>query len=280
MNVSLNTYLFIDTSYFVFHRYFSVYYWFKRFRPDVDLKTENIMNNVVFMEKYTKTFESAVLELMKEFKVASKHVIFAKDCPRDCIWRMKHYPAYKGNREERIDTFNKEIFKHTYQTILPQLISRYGFQDMEFDTLEADDVIALSIQRMKQDMPSCDIVVVTNDNDYIQLLKHNVVLVNMQRKYLVDRVQDHATYLHRKFIMGDKSDNIPSIVKKCGEKTAEKFLQDKDLFQKLLQQEGICKQYHLNKLLMDFDLIPLDVASRFYDHFDGMLKLFKDNFKN
>lgn len=280
MDVSLNTYLFIDTSYFVFYRYFSVFYWFKRFRPNVDLQRDNIMNNAAFIEKYVKTFESSILELMKEFKVAAKNVIFAKDCPRDCIWRMDHYPAYKGNREEKLDTFNKEIFKHTYQVILPQLVSRYSFKEMEYERLEADDVIALSIQHLKKQDPCCNIVVITNDNDYVQLLKHGITLVNLQRKHLQDRIQDHQTYLQRKIIMGDKSDNIPAIIKKCGDKTAERLLQDATALQKLLTQTEVKEQYELNELLIDLDRIPLTIANSFFENFDWLWKALKDKTKN
>jgi len=237
------------------------------------------MNNAAFIEKYVKTFESSILELMKEFKIAAKHVIFAKDCPRDTIWRMDHYPAYKGNREEKLDTFNKEIFKHTYQVILPQLVSRYSFKEMEYERLEADDVIALSVQYLKRQDPSCNIVVITNDNDYVQLLKHGITLVNLQRKHLQERIPDHQTYLQRKIIMGDKSDNIPAIIKKCGDKTAEKLLQDTAALQKLLTQKEVQGQYELNQLLIDLDRIPLDIANRFFENFDWLWKALKDKTK-
>lgn len=273
---TMDRWLFIDTSYFVFYRYFAVYQWLRRFKPDEVIDTTRILENPAFIEKYAKTFEKTILDLMKKFKIHGQNVVFAKDCPRDCIWRMQHYPLYKATREDKSDTFNKEIFRYTYATLLPELASTHGFKDLEFDGLEADDIIALSVRKICKETPQSVVVVVTNDNDYVQLLEYDIILINLQQKMLQDRIDNPCTYLSRKVIMGDKSDNIPAIMKKCGEKTAERLIQDPIAMEKALQNPDTKRQYDLNKLLIDFTYIPQDKCVGFYEYMPHVVKLLKE----
>lgn len=256
-------YLFIDMSYFVFYRYFAILQWIKRFKPETPVVTAEIMNNKDFMDKYIKTFETSILDIMKQFKISGDNVFFAKDCPRDWIWRRKHYAEYKAGREDKSDTFNKDIFKYTYGTLIPELKSRYGFRILDHDALEADDLIALSVKEVKTQNTDAVVVVVTNDNDYIQLLEHDIILINLQKKMLQERIHEPETYLRRKIIMGDKSDNIPAIMKKCGEKTACKLLADPEALTAVLQDPEVRRQYELNQLLVDFANIPHDLVTAF-----------------
>ena len=59
-----------------------------------------------------------------------------------------------------------------------------------------------------------------------------------------------------KILLGDTSDNIPSIFKKCGPKTALKCFQDSIYFEERLKKENALEKYNLNKLLIDFNNIP------------------------
>ena len=63
--------------------------------------------------------------------------------------------------------------------------------------------------------------------------------------------------------MGDKSDNIPSIFKKCGPKTAEKYYENSELFQKQLEKENSYDNFERNKKLIDFNEIPEELLSEF-----------------
>ena len=65
-----------------------------------------------------------------------------------------------------------------------------------------------------------------------------------------------------KIVTGDKSDNIPGIFRKCGIKTAEKLFSDQDEFIKKLNQESCNEEYQRNKLLVDFNLIPLEYVNQ------------------
>ena len=76
-------------------------------------------------------------------------------------------------------------------------------------------------------------------------------------------------FLEYKIIKGDKSDNIPSIGKLIGEKTALKLARDPlALAAKLTSNEAIAAQYDLNKRLMSFACIPEDIVEQIKRSFD------------
>ena len=68
--------------------------------------------------------------------------------------------------------------------------------------------------------------------------------------------------LELKIIKGDKSDNIPSIKNRIGEKTALNYINNKPLFEKLLEDNNINEQYKKNRLLIDFDYIPKELENK------------------
>ena len=56
--------------------------------------------------------------------------------------------------------------------------------------------------------------------------------------------------------MGDKSDNIPSVLNKCGIKTAIKCYDEPEYFEERLKKENAYALYERNKKLIDFNEIP------------------------
>jgi hypothetical protein len=56
--------------------------------------------------------------------------------------------------------------------------------------------------------------------------------------------------------MGDTSDNIPSIFKKCGPKTTLKCYQNPHYFQEKLKNENAYDKFQKNKIMVDFECIP------------------------
>jgi 5'-3' exonuclease len=252
-----------DTSYIIFYRYYAILNWFKKYKQG-DVDTTNITECAEFMTKYDSTFEKFVVELAKKNKVPYSNIVFAKDCPRERIWRFKIYPEYKGLRDERVRDFNGEIFNHTLNTLFPRLIAKYGFHELYNDSLEADDIIALMVKEIAERRGKTDtmVMVITNDNDYIQLHKYNtvlpIVLRNLQGKNLIERIHDVDKYLLYKIIVGDKSDNIYPIAKKIGDKTAKKIVDSPDLLAKYLADPLIKRKFEQNEMLISFDKIPVE----------------------
>jgi 5'-3' exonuclease len=254
----------VDMSYFIFYRYYATFNWLKKYLQE-DVRTADIMENVTFMEKYPKLFEKTLCDIVKTTKVKWENVFIVKDSIRDTIWRNDYFNNYKGTRDNKLDSFNKDIFKYTYNILLCNLQKRFGFNIINHNRLEADDVIALSKNYIRTINSHVIINIVTNDNDYIQLLDDNTIIKNLQGKELKTRIDVKPDmYLKIKILSGDKSDNIPCIMKKIGLKTAEKLAQDDEKFMKFCEKNpDAYKQYKLNKLLIDFTEIPVELKDAF-----------------
>jgi 5'-3' exonuclease len=261
--------MFIDGSYYIFYRFFATNFWFKK--QDQARDASDITKNSVFMDKYKKIFEKTLEDLVKSHNVPWEHVIFVKDCSRENIWRHAHYDSYKSTRDANLSSeFDGEIFNYTYSSLLPSLTKKYGFKLLDHPNLEADDVIAIVHQAMRQKTKDNNIYIITNDNDYIQLSEANTYIYNLQGKLIADRVkQEPALYLEYKIILGDKSDNIPSIMKKVGPKTAEKLAKDPQAMQEFFNKNpDALKQYTINRTLIDFNYIDKSLKKSLLESID------------
>ena len=256
-------FLFIDGSYMVFYRYFAIHQWWKNAHPDEDIGTP--IDNEVFVSTFRNSFIKKLKELEKKLKLKNHVTMVGKDCPRQKIWRMSDFDVYKGNRDQ--DEFEGgPFFKMAYN----ELFKEAGIDTiLSYDTLEADDCIAITTREVLKKYPDAEIYIVTSDMDYLQLLNDNVHIYNLKYKLLTDSktaFHDPKKNLFCKIVMGDKSDNIPAIFSKCGIKTAEKYFENPELFREKLKKEKREEQYERNRKIIDFDFIPKDLVDGFKKH--------------
>ena len=262
-----NTFIFVDGSYYCFYRYFALQQWWKNAYPDEPL--DNPIENEKFVEKYKKTFVDNLVQMPKKLglpKGSTSHLIIGKDCKREHIWRNDIFKDYKANRVLDDGFMGGPFFKMAYED---ELFIKGGAQQiLSHPRLEADDCIALSVKDLTTRFPDCQIYVITSDRDYLQLNAHNVHLFTLTYKNLADgktATGDAKTDLRVKILMGDTSDNIPSVFPKCGLKTALKCIEDDTFFKKKMgNNELYYDQYKLNEALVSFDRIPEQYASEFY----------------
>lgn len=276
---SIPTFIFIDGSYYCFHRYFALLSWWKLSHPDCPT-LEDPMLNEEFVSKFKETFIKNVMMLSKKIGL-NKHVkpimMVAKDCKRSDIWRNEFCSSntadstvigeYKGTRQRKDGFMGVQFFVMAYQENLFQL---GGCQQVLYHPhLEADDCIAISVRRVLQKTPDCKIYVITNDKDYLQLAEPRVELINLSYKKLTDQKScsgDPKCDLFCKIVMGDSSDNIKPIFKTCGLKTALKCFEDQVFFENKLATENAYEKYHLNRKLIDFNEIPANLIEEFFEN--------------
>ena len=254
----------IDGSYFVFYRYFALNVWWKNAnsgdKPDISCNEDP-----AFIEKFKKTFESRIAEIDECLGLKYSIKFAAVDCKRSDIWRNHLYPAYKLTRT-RDDHFGvSKFFQLTYEE---KLFEAAGIDAMlQYEHLEADDCIAITTMHLRKTYPDAHIWIIANDHDYLQLKDENVHLYNLKYQDLTkskSATGDPQQDLFCKIVAGDKSDNILSIFKKCGIKTAQKYYNDQDLFYKVLMTEPDAEElYYLNRTLVDFNYIPSDLVEGF-----------------
>jgi DNA polymerase-1 len=168
-------------------------------------------------------------------KNVSPILIVGRDCKRENIWRNEIFPQYKANRANgQEDGFmGGPFFKMAYEE---QLFIKGGAKAiLSHPKLEADDCIALSVKNIANKYPNCHIYIITSDRDYLQLNAHNIDLYNLTYKNIAESKSSTGNAeddLEIKIIMGDISDNIPSVFPKCGPKTAQKCFEDPEFFKK------------------------------------------------
>lgn len=262
------TFIFIDGSYYCFYRYFALLQWWKNAYPDESLNDPN--ENQKFIDKFKKTFVEGIEQIPKKLKIhktINPIMIVGKDCKRENIWRNELFQGYKAHRANGPEDgfMGGPFFKMAYDE---NLFQQGGVKSiLKHPKLEADDCIAISIKYLTEKYPNCNIYVITSDRDYLQLKAPNVNLFNLAFKNIAENKSStgNPKYdLEIKIIMGDNSDNIPSVFPKCGPKTAMKCIEDPEFFKKKMDAyEGSYAQYELNKKLVDFNEIPGDLIEEF-----------------
>jgi 5'-3' exonuclease len=262
------TFIFVDGSYYNFYRYFALQQWWKNAYPDEPL--DDPTQNEKFIEKFKKTHVENLLNMPKKLKIAKDVkpiMIVGRDCKRENIWRNELFPQYKANRANgQEDGFmGGPFFKMAYDE---ELFIKGGAKAiLKHPKLEADDCIALSVKHLVNRYPQCHIYIITSDRDYLQLNAHNVDLYNLTYKNIAENKSSTGNPkddLEIKIIMGDTSDNIPSVFPKCGPKTALKCIEDPEFFKKKMNDnQEYYKQYELNKKLVNFDNIPENLVEEF-----------------
>jgi 5'-3' exonuclease len=258
-----DNFVIIDTSYLVFYRFYATILWYKKANRDVDTSGDYSWHtDEVFLEKFKKIFYQSIQKLIKRFNAPTSNIIFALDCPRRDIWRMPHIETYKSNRDDvKKSPSISHLFKYTYDTVLPFLQEKYGVKIVRVNRAEADDVAAVITNSLLETYSEREVLIITNDCDYIQLLQPRVHIWNLQGKNLESRsVGDPAVDLQLKIILGDKSDNIDKCFPKCGTKTALKYIADPTALEKAFEKyPGSKLVYERNSLIIDFNNIPNDI---------------------
>ena len=262
------TFIFIDGSYFCFHRYHSLLNWWKNAHPEEPL-TDPIQNQI-FVDKFIKTFIEHVEEIPKKLGLHKDEfkpiLIVGKDCKRENIWRNKLLPQYKGTRDKDNSFMGGPFFKMVYED---KLFIKGGVKAiLKHPQLEADDCIAISVKYILNNYQDARIFIITSDKDYLQLAKPNVQIFSLAYKKLTDQKSSTGNPecdLFCKIVMGDISDNIKSVLKKCGPKTALKCYENRDYFEEKIKAENAYELYKLNETLVDFNKIPQEYVDEFLE---------------
>ena len=251
-----------DGSYYCFYRYYAIEQWFRL--ANSDEKIDDPLQHPLFVEKFRKTFVEKIGETVQKLKIEKPILIVGKDCPRKNIWRMELFPDYKGTRGK--DGFmGGPFFKMAYKD---KLFEQGGVKlILSYDTLEADDCIAITVKHILEKYEDAKIWIIASDMDYLQLASDKVNIYTLKHKNITESkncFKDSEKDLFCKIVAGDKSDNIPSVFKKCGIKTAEKHWQNRDNFQEKLDGDPeASKIYALNKKIIDFNNIPQTLVDGF-----------------
>jgi len=253
----------IDQSYYIFNRYYATYNWYKR-QNNEDFDYENIDENSDFILAFFRHFESDMKKIIKKYNTIKSNIVFCVDCCRSEIWRNELYPNYKLTRSKKTN-FNSIIF-----ILFRNYISNYNYNYCEYNNLEADDIAYLLQKKIKDDFINYKIIIITNDNDYLQMYDKNILIHNMQFKDLSLRIKNNPKVeLEFKIIYGDKSDNIIKIQPNLNKENAFKLAIMEEIEKyKYLKDNNLIEKYQLNKKLIDLKEIPEKLTDAFYSKYN------------
>ncbi len=172
-------------------------------------------------------FAAIAMEIVK--KLNPTKVVVAWDSKTSVSKRRELYPEYKAGRVKPGDDFYTQI------PLLETLIRDLGWNFVEIDNYEADDIIG-TFSREADDAGDWETYIISSDLDMLQIVDENTFMWRILKGFSnieqIDVAEVEAKYgikksqfLDLKALKGDSSDNIPG-VPGIGEKTAAKLLND------------------------------------------------------
>jgi len=202
-------------------------------------------------------------------------------------WRKSYFNRYKESRKKQRDKSDvnwKELFEQL-NMLVADLKHYMPFKVIKIRSAEADDIIGILASVLKEDC-----VVISNDEDYLQLCSDRVKIYNPGKKeYTV--CEDPQGFIHMKSFMGQKKDDIFNIITPndwgqteetegkrkpgFGEVAYRKVLKegieawlDKKHKNKWYGEIDVKENLKRNKILMDFRYIPQTIKNRVYDAYN------------
>ena len=160
-------------------------------------------------------------------------------------WRKDIFPHYKANRK-KAQQDKQEYWNIVYGAmakIRHEVAENMPYKNIKVDRCEADDIIGVLAKNYHT---TENILIVSNDKDFQQLLYYpNVKLYSPHKKIMVE-CEDPTMFLFEQIVRGDSSDGIPNI------------LSDADTF---LVESKRQKPVTAKRLSEFLNTIPQDVAS-------------------
>ncbi len=204
------TLLLIDTSALVYRSYHAL--------PPLMTKEGEMVNAVYGVA-------STILSVAKEYEPT--YMIAAYDVGKE-TFRHKAYKAYKAKRAAMPDDLRAQL-GHVHA-----LMDAFGIVGVEHKDFEADDIIGTIACDVVKAHDDVDVVIVTGDNDALQLVTDRISVRTFGRGLSDAKVYDTAAVKAKygiapalladyKGLAGDSSDNIPG-VGGVGAKTATTLL--------------------------------------------------------
>ena len=172
-------------------------------------------------------FAAIAMEIVK--RLDPTKVVVAWDSKTSANKRRELYPEYKAGRVKPGDDFYAQI------PLLEELIKGLGWNFVELDNYEADDIIG-TLSKQADKSGDWETYIISSDLDMLQIVDENthmwrilkgftnieqINVPELEAKYGIKKSQ----FLDLKSLKGDSSDNIPG-VPGIGEKTAVKLLNE------------------------------------------------------
>lgn len=195
-------------------------------------------------------FTNIIVKMMNDFEPSHAVICFDAKGP---TFRHEVYEEYKANRPPMPDDLRQQI------PYVKKVAEAFGIPTMEQQGLEADDVIGTLAR--KAEAQGFEVVIVTGDKDFMQLVTETCVISDPARDVYLDRdaVKEKLGVWPEQVVdimalTGDTSDNVPG-VPGIGKKTAPDLINAFGSLEGLYEQvETITKKKQKENLITNRDL--------------------------
>jgi DNA polymerase-1 len=190
-------------------------------------------------------FTNSIIKLLSEKKPDYIFVAFDSPAPTH---RHEKFEEYKAQRPKMPEELRKQIH------VIKQLLPLVGISYYEEPGLEADDIIGSLAKKASNE--GLEVVILSSDKDFLQLLDEGVSILNPKDFKLYDKssAKEWIGVTPKQVVdflalTGDKIDNIPG-VKGIGPKTAVELLERFDSLDGVYSNIDSIKKEKLKRLLI------------------------------
>lgn len=199
-------------------------------------------------------------------------IVFVMDDFTSKSFRKELYPQYKAQRKLVPKSYDMyKIRNYVFDVIFKELEleEKYGYKFISVAGAEADDIIAIAMNKCSDDYMIK--VLFASDHDFVQL--ENVKQIDLFGKEVQCKIGSIEVtpqeYLLGKILLGDGADNIGKVFKGVGPKKAINLIRNKDKLKEMLKENAeSARQYKLNKQLIAFSEIPEELSNRICEEFN------------
>ena len=232
-----NTVYLIDGSGYIFRAYYAI---------------RGLSNKAGIPTNAVYGFTNMLLKLLREHRPQFLAIAFDRKEP---TFRHQIYADYKGNRppppEDLIPQF----------ALIHKMVDAFNIKRLDMAGFEADDLIATMARKARA--LGREVVIVTGDKDFMQLVDEEVFLLDELRaaeegaELYIDRQAvfaqlgvwpEHVVDLLA--LAGDASDNVPGVTG-IGAKTAAELIAEYGNVEKILEMVPLIKQKGRREKLID-----------------------------
>jgi 5'-3' exonuclease len=202
-------------------------------------------------------------------------IIFVMDDFTCKSFRKELYPQYKAQRKLIPKSYDMyKIRNYIFDVIFKELEleEKYGYKFISVVGAEADDIIAVAMNKCSDDYMIK--VLFASDHDFVQL--ENVKQIDLFGKEVQCKIGNIEVtpqeYLLGKIILGDGADNIGKVFKGVGPKKAINLIRNKDKLKEMLKENvESTRQFMLNKKLISFSEIPEKLSNKIREEFNKII---------
>ena len=192
-------------------------------------------------------------------------------------WRKEVFPFYKAHRKVAREKQKTEkgmdwsALFDTISKIIVEIDTFFPYKVIRVPHAEGDDVIAVLSRTFKEKS-----LIVSSDKDFSQLYKYKWIRQFSPMKQKMLNGIDPIVYLKEHIIRGDKGDGIPNILSADDcivNGVRQKSISKKKIVNWLDQDphdfnDEMKRGWIRNKILIDFDLIPKNIATAVLEQYN------------